>query len=100
MRPNLARVVTLVGVGAVVGCTAVLGDFEVGSTDTGDGGPGSSSGSSGASGSSTSSSSSGSSGSSGADASPPPPMTCTDGQKDGNESDVDCGGLCAKCPAG
>jgi hypothetical protein len=28
------------------------------------------------------------------------PATCTDGQKDGNETDVDCGGSCPACGAG
>src|SRR5205823_3728276 len=27
----------------------------------------------------------------------PPANGCTDGVKDGNETDVDCGGSCAKC---
>ena len=30
----------------------------------------------------------------------PPPATCKDGIKNGNESDVDCGGSCGKCGGG
>jgi hypothetical protein len=28
---------------------------------------------------------------------PPPPATCLDGSKNGDETDVDCGGSCARC---
>ena len=30
----------------------------------------------------------------------PPGPTCTDGSKNGSESDVDCGGSCPRCPTG
>ena len=31
---------------------------------------------------------------------PPPPATCTDGRKNGSETDVDCGGTCPRCATG
>jgi hypothetical protein len=31
---------------------------------------------------------------------PPPPPTCTDGLKNGDETDVDCGGSCPRCAIG
>ena len=31
---------------------------------------------------------------------PPPPPTCTDGVKNGTETDIDCGGSCPECANG
>lgn len=35
-----------------------------------------------------------------ADAALPPPPSCTDGQQNGDESDLDCGGSCSPCTTG
>ena len=76
---------------APAACTAILGGFDFDGPPEGSGGSGGSGGSSSSS-SSASSSSSGSTSSSSGSVS-----ACDDGKRNGDESDVDCGGSCPKC---
>ena len=71
---------------APAACTAILGGFDFDGPPEGGGGSG------GSGGSSSSSSSSGSSSSSSGSV-----AACDDGKRNGDESDVDCGGSCPKC---
>ncbi len=84
---------------AACGGDGATGGSSSGTTTGADGGSSSSSSSSSSSGgSSSSSSSSGSSGTTDAGTDSAAPATCTDGSKNGSESDVDCGGSCTtKC---